>query len=299
MLRWAPALLVVCGCYLDWDRSGGGGGGPGPTTCGALHGRLFLISALRVGQADPAGDPTIVPGANLDDLVSTDVDPEGCFHADFTGPPPDDEPGVDNQLGPVLGGLGDSFDVDGGWRDAILRGDLLLLLRIRADDTTCSVEILRGQLPPGASRLAVDGGGGPLPDQTLDVLGSSVGPDGIAVDRYDETRVRDAHLRTISRPPVSLPLFVGDLTADLPILDSHVRFDLFSEGPRNGLLTGAPEVVAATEALFTVAPDIDRDLIRMIIEGQADIAPDERGECQRVSIGFVFETTPVTFGTVR
>src|SRR5688572_3697759 len=90
------AALVGCG----GDDGGDGDGDPGMTY-------TYVVSRMVVGQADPAGDPTIVPGFNLDGRVSDDTDAMGCFHADFTSPPPDNESGVDNQLGPVLGGLGD------------------------------------------------------------------------------------------------------------------------------------------------------------------------------------------------
>lgn len=285
--------MFVSGCYLDWGGGTRDGDGvPVATTCSRLDGQMFLISELRLGQADPAGDPTIVPGANLDGMVSTDADAAGCFHADFTSPAPDDEPGVDNQMGPVLGGFGDAFDVDGGWRDAIVRGELLLLLRLRADGVRCRVEIVRGQLPEGTPALAVDDAGRPAAGQTIDVSASTT----VA---YDETDGREFRVRTVSAPTLDLPLIAMGAPTVLTILESHVRFSITTAGPSNGVIAGALDVTGLVESIRVLAPDVDEELLRTIFEGQADLARDEMGMCGRVSIALVFETVPAVMGAVR
>src|SRR5688500_2397011 len=132
----ALAAVGPVGCGGD-DGSGTDGGpsgvdsGPPPLCTGGMcPDRFYVVNFLDVGQSDPDGDGTVVPGFNLDGRESYDpADPatqpmscgaaddtmftQGCFHADFRSPAPDNECGVDNQLGPILGSLGDSVDVAG------------------------------------------------------------------------------------------------------------------------------------------------------------------------------------------
>jgi hypothetical protein len=289
--------IVLVGC--SESRSRGGAGGPsvridsgvtstddaGGGTTGATH--EYVMHVLNVGQADPAGSPDIVPGFNLDTRVSDDTDPEGCFHPDFTSPPPDNDTGVDNQMGPILASLGSSVDVEGSIAMSIADGSLILLVRVsgvndEASDESITVELWQGATATGGPPM-LDATGRLAAGQSF-VATTMVGswPGFISFGR--------ARVAT-SDVPFVLPLDMGTLS--ILLRGGELRFDVAASGLSRGVVGGALDVDETVSAIVAVAPDsIPESLARSILEGQADLMPDVSGACQEVSMALTFDTVP-------
>jgi len=127
-----------------------------PVDAGPLTGDtyVFVTDVLDMAAPDPAGDPAVTSGFNLDDRVSDTTDSLGCRKADRTAPPPDSFEGVDNELGPLLVSSESSFGFIANLHTVVRTGELLLLLRLRGvddlvNDDRVELDLLFGQLPPG------------------------------------------------------------------------------------------------------------------------------------------------------
>ncbi len=266
---------------------------------GASH--TYVMSMLNIGQADPAGDPNIVPGFNLDGRNSNEDDQYGCFHPDFTSPPPDNETGVDNQLGPILSSVGMSLDIEGTIQENIADGSLLILLTVEGvddftNDACVNVKLELGTMQDtGSETPMLDGSGMIAGGQTINVDSRSVG--------LVETQGEIVNGRLRAGPvDVSLSLPIEGAALTLNIRQALLRFDISEGGLSDGLLGGALDVEETVSAIVAIAPDdIPESLARSILEGQADLNPTYDAEimglaCEAVSIGLIYDAVPATRG---
>ena len=88
--------------------------------------------------------------------------------------PPDDEPGVDNVLGPVLAEGEEMFMIRAALDNNVASGLILLMLEVRGvddftNDDRVEVDVLFGVLPSGVTMPMLEGDGGFVPGQTFDV----------------------------------------------------------------------------------------------------------------------------------
>ena len=296
----AAVGLSLLGCSESRSRGGGPGGptfrvdsgvttmddGGGGGTAGATH--EYVIQVLNIGQADPAGDPNIVAGFNLDARVSDDADPESCYHADFTSPPPDNEMGVDNQMGPILASVGSSLDFEGSITTSIADGTLIMLVRVSGVDDVTSDEAIVVELWQGATTS----GGAPMLDATGRLAaGQSFVPTTMVGSWPGFISFGRARVAT-SDVPIALPLMDAS-TLSIVLRRGELRFDMATARLSRGVIGGALDVDETVGALVAVAPDsIPESLARSILEGQADLMPDVTGTCQEVSIALVFDAIP-------
>lgn len=296
-LLLAAAMVGGCG---DDGGTGTDSSVP-PTDAGPAETLFYVANALAVGQADPTGDPSVVPGFNLDSLVSTAADPAGCLHADFTSPAPDNEPGVDNQLGPILSSVGSSIDVEGSLSENILDGTLLLLMEIegvndRVNDPDVTLNIFLGQMPAGVD-APTDADGDGLIDggQIIDIDPASVvGGESIASVAGSIVNGR------MSAGPVDLELNLpiqGGLL--LNIRDASVRLTISGDTVTSGVIGGALDVEETVSTIVAIDPDaIPEALARSVLAAQADLVPDSAGACTAVSVGLTFEGVDAERGVV-
>lgn len=277
--------LAGFGCGGDDEPEG-----PGMT-------RTYVVSALDVGQADPAGDPDVVPGFNLDNRVSDMDDAQGCFQLDYKSPPPDNEDGVDNQLGPILSSLGSSFDIAGTIAENIADGSLLILVTVEdihdfTNDSQVTVKLELGTLEgTGATAPELDAMGNLAANQTINVNVASVGlveiPDGRIVNGRLQAGPVD----------LMLDLPVQGMTLTLNIRTAQLRFDIMDASFDTGVLGGELDIDETVAAVAMVAGDsVPETLVRSVLEGQADLQPDAAGDCQAVSVGLVLDGTVATRG---
>jgi hypothetical protein len=314
-LAWtllAAAALVGTGCGGDDGPSGDADGGT--TDAGPVDARpddppggpsyFYAINALDIARPTPEG---IAAGFNLDSRVSDDTDESTCFHADFTSPPPDNEPGIDNQLGPIIDAVGGSFDVAGSVRDAIAAGDLIILVELTdvddltndplvglslllaarktcmadADCTTswtCDTMAMECRPPVDAMMVITPGG-------TFDVATTSYMADGTTPLIHIDGAIVSGRFRG-GPLDINLVLPVMGTELALNIRTAQVRFNPTATVLTNGVIGGALDVEETVTALVAVAPDtIPESLARSVLSAQADLEIDAEGACQSVSIG--------------
>jgi hypothetical protein len=92
---------------------------------------------------------------------------------------------------------------------------------------------------------------------------------------------------------LGLPGFAGTGGGSLTLRDARVRFHFEAYELTGGVLGGAlsvEEVIAAWSS-----PDVPESLVRSVLEGQADLAPDAGGYCRDISAALVFEAIPAVF----
>lgn len=273
-------------------EAGGGEGGMAQT---------YVMSVLNIGQAAPDGDQSVVPGFNLDGRVSDMLDEYGCFHEDFTSPPPDSEQGVDNQLGPILASVGSSLDIEGTISTNIAEGDLLILVTVEGiddytNDPCVTVNLELGTMEGTGATMPMLGADGLLsPGQTINVDQRSVGL------VSTEGEIVNGRLRA-GPVDVELNLPIMGMSLTLNIRQALLRFDISADAISNGLLGGALGVEETVTAIVSVAPeDIPESLARSILEGQADLQPAYDAElmglaCEAVSVGLVYDGVPAVRG---
>jgi len=303
---WIASAFVVAGCGDDDGATGTDSGVDGAVVdedSGMAETRVFVINSLDVGQADPMGDPNVVPGFDLDSHNTTSMsDPMGCGFPDFTSGPPDNIDGVDNQLGPILAGVASTVDIPGAIRDNINAGTVLILVEVTGinsfmNDTSIRMNLYRGLLRPGVTMPMLGGDGLLAPGQTFDIDERSFMSDRSTPLVSAPGRIVNGRLQA-GPADFMLNIDVMSMPVMLNIRDSQTRFNITaSSGISTGVLGGALRVTEVVDAVRVFAPDLEMT-IRTILSGQADLEPDMTGVCQAVSVGLVFDGVPAVRGDV-
>ncbi len=238
----------------------------------------YVVDSFQVGAPDPTGDPNVVPGMNLDGMVSDGSDPGGCFHLDFTSLPPDNEPGVDNQMGPILSAIGGGFGED--YASAIASGQWLILLSI--EDGSRTIQLYRGTTADGGPPRS--SGGSLSPGQAFRIIE----PLGTLSGRPIGTRLRAEGSGIVF--PFSWRS-MGSIRFITPRLYGNFAPGRISAG----VLGGAYYVDQAVDEVVAVDPtSIPRALARSVLDSQADLLPDDTGMCTAVSTGYTFTAVSAT-----
>lgn len=188
-----------------------------------------------------------VRGVDLDDRASDAADRRGCYHEDWEDP---DGSSVDNgfaTLGPTIEA---AYPTD---PRGIFESDSLVLdVAGRGDGVCAAVSVTLGE---GPRRTA----------------------------EWNGSTLRAYHLGD-----VPLRLTLPEASSGTVVLrDAAVRITLTAEGRiATVVLSGAVEI----DELVPVAADstigFDASLIRTTLEGVADLEPNERGLCTRISVAF-------------
>lgn len=262
-----------------------------PDTCEGAAAGLYLMRRLDFGREEPAG---VAAGLDLDDRVSDEMDAEGCFVPDLVDA--DGTPGIDNKLGtltPTLEtALGRDFAVD--FRDAIARGELLLLLELDVGSSgEATVTLLRGQVP-GDGSPALDDEGLVAAGQALNTTPLSVGDLRVPVEGVSATCEGAA----VSAGPVDLPMpwpsldmaSVADIA--LTVYDATVDFETTADGRAHGFIAGHLVIQELLDGLRTpgeiMPPPPDPSMM-----GNGDLDPNDLGVCQSMSLALVFDAVAV------
>ena len=193
---------------------------------------VYVLDEIDLGYATGT-DETIVPGFDLDNLVSAGADAESCRQYDYTSP--DGVPGIDNQLGPAIAQV-PSIDVTGEIDRDIDDGGLLLLVRLRhVDDLTnddcVDVDLLFAEMPAGMDAPLIGDAERFMPGQTFDLSAQTVLPDGSARVTFDGATLTAGHLEAESTAsvPFVIPTPDGErieLTLTTPRVSAAVGRDL-------------------------------------------------------------------------
>lgn len=266
---------------------------PGPVTIIEGEGTAaapmaMAIDTLGFSRETESG---VAPGFNLDGRISTAADQETCGNGDFTSP--DGVPGVDNQLAVLtplfdLVGLGAIEDLV---QRSIEEGGLLIMYELsdvedfgNDDSVTLQLKIGKGTPLLGTDGLLLSG-------QTF-----RESPDYPPVD-MPNAKIVDGVL-TAGPFDVGLPIQVFGVDYALDIKGTNFRAELtYDGGLAQGMLGGAVPM-ANLWALADIASMEAGGIIEavtLILDGIADLAPDDKGVCTAMSGTFQFSAVSAFF----
>lgn len=282
---WLPAFLLVgligaCAAVEEVEAPEAG-----PCLDGVCEAaiRKFGFGMNLTAPVESQG----VIGFDLDGHITNEGDPHGCGKQDFVSP--DGEPGIDNQLGLLLGAIGDVLViVDDLVAQAVAEGGALYVIEIRdwegPGDRSARGRIMRTETPPliGNDGLVLRG-------QTL-----GVAEDGL-MGEFELTV--DAEGRVFESGPFTmlLPIIVLDVDEVLELRSSRVRFERHEDGTMHAGLIGGGIMIDGIIHItdnYAVGAEI-RAVVPPLLRNLADLEPDERGRCQALSVALAWEAVPV------
>ncbi|MCS6797874.1 MAG: hypothetical protein NZ898_05005 [Myxococcota bacterium] len=321
-LAWIVALtsMFAAACGGGDDGGGGGGGRDGGGGSDPPGGPTYfwVVNELNVAGANEMG---IAPGFNLDGRVSDESDAQGCNKPDYTSPPPDNEPGVDNQLGPILDALG-GMGVDVGMEAqmAMAEGNLVVLVEATDVDDLRNDRSVGLSLLVAARKACMTGDADCTPTWTCDMADRECRPPLDSMGRiraggtFDVSRA--SYMADGMTPLVSvtgsivngrfrggpidlmltLPVRGAELT--LRIRRAQVRFNPSMTAATQGVIGGSLNIDETVMAIRSVSTEIPESLVRSVLEGNADLDPNAEGECESISLGMTFAGVNATKGMV-
>ena len=272
---WGAVLAVAVGCGGEpaKDSAVASGG----DTCGQPEDTTVLvITSLNFTRETSA---TESEGFDLDGVVSTGSDAEGCGHADYTSS--DGTPGIDNAIAaliPVLESIG-AGAVESLINDAITSGELLILAELQrvdsvSDDACVDLELHRGE---GVPLMGTDGE--LQMDQTFAV-------DPSRPTTFTEGGTIQDGVFAIEGVTIALPVQILDEFIELELEGSAMRLVLQEDGSVAGRLAGGMSASSLGGQIGAIS-DIGglQDVVPPLLEQAADLWPDENGNCTHISVG--------------
>jgi hypothetical protein len=232
-------------------------------------------------------DEGVAWGLNVDDHVSDDNDEEGCFKEDLVDPL--GNKGIDNALSALLPALDmtEAAAVEGLMLDSINNGELLLMLQITGIESETQTESLQDDC---VTLEFLHGEGTPL-----------VGTDGAIID--GQSFSRDPYPSVFQSMAIEDGAFLAkgmELHLEMQVLDKYLIFDMNNGGiygqiQEDGTLKGYFGGGVALNTLYEIAGFDEvqiTDLLNNLLSTAADLAPDENGECQQMSVAFEYTAIP-------
>ena len=229
---------------------------------------------------------TTIEGFDIDGVDSGEGDAQGCGHADYASP--DGRTGIDNAfaaLVPVLENIG-AGAVEGLITDAINSGELLILAEMQRvddldNDTCVDLELHRGQ---GLPLMGTDGN--IQMDQTflVDPSRPSTFSSGGAIT--DGSFV-------IEGITIALPVQILDEFIEFDVEGAAMELTWLDDGSAAGRLAGGVSVDSLAGQIAAIG-DIGslQDAVPALLEGAADLWPDESGACTHLSVGMEVTARP-------
>lgn len=287
------ALLALAACGPAEESDDEAPGEDEPTEqleqhiCGAAaEPRVAVLRQLNFVQAE--GDTS--PGVDLDGVASDSDDPKGCYKPDFTSP--DGLEGVDNQFSrliPAIETVGGAEGFQSAIQRAINNGDVLLGIELTRLNDTQDDECVEVNLQRIADRPTVGALGLIEPGQTFD-----------RDLEAPSSRVEDAVLAdgTLVAGPfdLELPMRISNFDLLVTIRDARLELELLEDGSMQGVLAGAIEIQEMLDLLDEIEDGTDLlKVIRRVLLRSADLAPDDEGRCQRISLVAEVDAVPAFF----
>ena len=241
---------------------------------------LTVISVINFTREETAG---VAVGFNLDGAVSVDGDDASCGHGDFVSP--DGESGIDNQLAlitPLFDQVGIGA-VEGFVQAAVEQGGLLIMWELKDvddrqndDDVTVLMRFGTGQPLLGTDGLLLSG-------QTF-----HINPD--SPDREVKAKIIDGKVITESFEAV-LPIVVFEVKYELAMGQARMKADVtYDGGLENGVLGGGVPIANLIEIAERAELESGGilDAVTLLLDGMADMEPNEEGVCQELSAALTF-----------
>ncbi len=244
---------------------------------------VLVITSLAFTREIAEG---VIEGFDIDGLDSAEGDPAGCGHRDYASP--DGTTGIDNAfaaLVPVLESIG-AAAVEGLITDAINSGELLILAEIQRvddveNDSCVDLELHRGE---GLPLMGTDGN--IQMDQTFLVDPSR--PSTFA--EGGQIAHRTFEIQDIT---ISLPVQILDEFIELDLEGASLQLRWLDNGEAVGRLAGGVSVSSLAGQIGAIS-DIGslQDAVPALLEGAADLWPDENGSCTHLSVGMDVTARP-------
>lgn len=247
--------------------------GPGGDRC--TGGETF-VWALGVIEPIMVSGTARADGFDLDDRVSAEGDPEGCFQRDFVAF--DGTRGIDNQFAALLPTLeGFSGPLGPIYFELFFSGEPLVLIEARhvddlRNDDCIDVLVHRGRY---------DGRGPPR----FEMINYAPGQ---LFRSFESFRFTDATIerRTLNATggiyPFDLP--VAGTTAVNRLRDARVRADIVGDQLSRVLAGGRWPIEAAIESIVGTG-DVPPEVVRSVLESIADLEVGPDGLCTGISVG--------------
>lgn len=261
------ALLLGCPTADDDDSAA------------AATSDLAVVTRFEFSPEEPEGFST--GGFNLDGVDSGDGTSDGCGVGDLvhaeTG-----EPGIDNTIGwklmPALEQIGGQA-VGDLIQNAILDGELLLMLEMDGIDDPVNDDCVGFTLSRGIGPPMIGGDGEILPDQTY---GRDLEQ---PVSQVECAVITDGVLRA-SDFSIRLPISIFDEFVDVTLLDAVLEVRFLEDGHIQGEIGGGVDIEAlkATVATLDGIGDQIPALIGPLLDLNADLAPTNLGSCTQISV---------------
>jgi len=265
--------------------------------CGGDKTNVFVISQLSFSREVSDG---VSAGFDLDGATTAAGDETGCGLQDYTDP--DGTPGIDNQFARVLPVLEttEAQALEPLIQAAVDDGSLLITLELGHVDTDISTS--------GGSAGSVVGTSDSCVDFALArATGTpSIGTDGrmewyqtlarepnSARSEAGQVVLEDGRLQAQGLE-VTIPVTILGHELLVTVLSGSLRFDVQPDGSVAGYLAGGLDQSQLLSIAETDNIDSEvTDLVSSLLDYNVDLAPDDAGTCQQLSITLKFVAIPV------
>ena len=246
-------------------------------------GPTSLLTVIDIIKFTREVETGVADGFDLDDRKSDSFDDLTCGHEDFVSP--EGTEGVDNQLALITPlfdtvGLG---AVEDFVQDAVESGGLLIMWELGGlddleNDPDITVTLRFGTGTPllGTDGLLLSGQTFmPNPERPAIVIPATLTNGRVETEPFDGV----------------LPIRVFHVDYELQMKEARMRADLTYDG---GLVNGVMGGKVPLENLMDIAVVADGesggilDAVTVILDGMADMDPDENGVCQSMSAALTF-----------
>ena len=251
--------------------------------CPTDDSQVWVISQLKFSRESETVEGESA-GFNLDGDVTSDGGATGCGIADFVDP--DGTQGIDNQFARVLPVLEttEAQALEALIQAAVDDGSLLITLEEENPEDPECLDFAMGRAT-GTPSLGTDG--------TIEWYQTLLPGDTALRSQADDVSTGDGRL-VATGLTASLPLVVLGHELQVTVLDGSLRFDVADDGSVHGYLGGGLD----REELMSIATteNIDSsvaELLESLLDYNVDLAPDDAGDCQQLSITLEFTGVPV------
>lgn len=279
--------IVSAGCVDNVDSTPQTGTAQ-ELQCGVVYGPQTVVvrSIWFVGAEDG-----VTQGRNLDGRTSDRTDELSCKKPDLTSP--NGQVGIDNQLSVLLPlietAAGGTAAIESTFQRAISTGSLLLAMEMVPVASESDTECLRVSLTRADGVPMVGADGLLEASQTLERK-PEVEPGVVEFATVDDGQIVAGPL------DLWVPLQVDTYNLTLSVRQAVFEYSILEDGTVRGIIAGALVIEEMRQLLQEIEDGTDLlRIIERVLSQNADLAPDEEGVCQQLSLTLGFEAVPAYF----
>lgn len=265
------------------NGAGGAGGAARVDTCAPGRPRAAILTSLSFTRESPKG---VVPGFDLDGVVSKGDDEASCNKVDFVSP--EGTPGIDNQLASLIPDVEKVVGnaVDGLVQGAINDGRLNIMIDLDAVDDLRNDPCVRMSVQLGLGKPVLGTDGVIEGFQTF-----TLKPD---APRSDAGTARiENGVMTAGPFELAVPLKIFDVNFTVHVHKAMFRATIDEDGYMTGMFGGGVETQEIIDGVSQGA-GVDKiiGVVGLTLKSAADMAPDANGKCQQISSVLAFKAVP-------